>query len=97
MLTIWTLKEDGSGFKVHRVLPIDITDAEEYSDGVFLTLRHVLDCLDPEWWLEEDSVQTMTDLLRDTVLQFRKKQIDRRETLRKLREQAAKRKAAKQP
>jgi len=85
---IWTLKRDGPGVRVYRMLPVEVADAEQYSEDLFVTLRYILQCLDPEASPGEDSVGLLTDILRDGVLRFRNKQAERREKIREAREKA---------
>jgi 20S proteasome alpha/beta subunit len=85
---IWTLKEDGSGFHLHRIVPVEVTDAETYSDDLFDTMRMILESLDPSAQLDNESVALMTDYLKDIIIQFREKQQERRERLANAQEKA---------
>jgi hypothetical protein len=87
---IWTIKNDGSSHRVHRVMGAEVKIAEQGSVDLYDTLGLLLTFLDIENVLDDDSVQYITDVVRDTVVDFRKKQRERRDKIKKARENAGK-------
>lgn len=86
--TIHTLVEgDGSCCRTEIVSPSEVTDLEQYSEELFEAVRIILMSLDSEEW-EEEAVGSLTEILRDSIVRFRNKQIGRRET--RARQEAAK-------
>lgn len=79
---IHILRHNGT---IHSVPSFEVTDAETYSDDLFDIIRAVLDCLDPEALPDDTTIGTVTDHLKNSIIEFRNKQKARRERLRKLR------------
>ena len=74
---------------------VDVDDAEQNAADLFEILTYVFDCLDPEATLDDDSIRAMTDMIKDRVIEYRNKKIDRRARIQAMLDKAAALKASK--
>jgi 20S proteasome alpha/beta subunit len=83
---IYTLKDDASGFRVHRVMKVEVETAEKYSVELYDTAKYLLDTLDTESIADDESVDVVMGIIKESITDFRKKQKEWKEKMRKLRE-----------
>jgi 20S proteasome alpha/beta subunit len=83
---IYTLQNNPSGFRSYHCLTDEVDEAEQYSEELFRTLKHLLVCLDPEGLVFADyMVGNSTKILTNSILAFRQRQREIREKVRRLR------------
>jgi len=81
---VYTLK-DTPPHRIHKVIPVEVRAAEEYSVELFDLVKYILNYLDTERYGDE-IVGGMLDVLKDSIKEFRTVQRERKERIRKARE-----------
>jgi 20S proteasome alpha/beta subunit len=72
---IYTIRN--SPYRVHHLPDVIVKEAESISVELFDLLKLILNCLNPEALWDEEAVRTMTDSLKDSIMNFRSSQLDR--------------------
>jgi 20S proteasome alpha/beta subunit len=88
---IWTLKDEiPSAARMRSVMTKEVDVIESGCVDLYDTLRYLMEFLDPAS-SDDNSVQLITDMVRDTIITFRTKERGHREWIRKQREKTLQR------
>ena len=82
------LRFDGADCCHIRVYDPEVTEAEKDSSDLFDAVKYLIDYLDTVNISDDDSVGTMTDYIRDTIIDLRKKRRERAERVQQIRARA---------
>ena len=58
---IQTMKADGSGFIVHRIIPTEIKDSEEHSVELYQIAKELIKCLGTKGPEGDEDIKSITD------------------------------------
>lgn len=85
---VWTIKNT-LPHRIHHVIPVEVKEAETYSDDLFQIIRILIQSLDTDSVID-DSIEPIAAFLKDSIIDFRRKRKERKERLSKLRKQLLK-------
>ena len=91
---IYTVKEDGSGFMLHRLIETEVSEIERGGADLMEAVKVLVDGLDHEG-TDEETVGLITDFVKQTILDFRTKRKESKERLAQIRARAAARRTAR--